>query len=127
MPWEAGAPYCGFTSGIPWLPLGEDNVTRAVASQHDDPGSLLHHTREMIAMRKAQPALTHGAVTQCEARGDLLVLERQAEGETVRLFVNLGETTCTLDGNETAGEILAAVNGAVPDELPSFAALVVKP
>ena len=127
MPWEAGAPYCGFTSGIPWLPLGEDNVTRAVETQHDDRGSLLHHTREMIAMRKAQPALTHGAVTQCEARGDLLVLERQAEGETVRLFVNLGETTCTLDGDETAGEIIAAVNGATPDELPSHAALVVKP
>jgi alpha-glucosidase len=127
MPWEAGAPYCGFTSGIPWLPLGEDNVTRAVETQHDDHGSLLHHTREMIAMRKAQPALTHGAVTQCEARGDLLVLERQAEGETVRLFVNLGETTCALDGDETAGEIIAAVNGATPDELPSHAALVVKP
>ena len=55
------------------------------------------------------------------------LIERQAEGETVRLFVNLGETTCTLDGDETAGEIIAAVNGATPDELPSHAALVVKP
>ncbi|MBO9505084.1 DUF3459 domain-containing protein [Qipengyuania flava] len=127
MPWETGAPHCGFTSGVPWLPLGEENVTRTVETQYGDRGSLLHHTREMIAMRKAHPALNHGAVTQCEARGDLLVLERQAEGETVRLFVNLGETTCTLDGDETAGEIIAAVNGATPDELPSHAALVVKP
>jgi glycosidase len=37
MPWEAG-PGGGFTSGRPWLPLGEDNLARNVAAQRGDEG-----------------------------------------------------------------------------------------
>ena len=54
-------------------------------------------------------------------------------GETVRIaglsgIASMGDQISLSHAPHTAdGEIIAAVNGATPDELPSFAALVVKP
>lgn len=49
IPWTAGAAG-GFTTGHPWLPLGD--TSRNVADQQADPGSVLHHTRRLIALKK---------------------------------------------------------------------------
>ena len=126
MPWE-DCTCGGFGSDRPWLPLGEENRARSVEAQRADASSLLHHTREMLALRKAYPALHHGAVTACEVRGDMLILERQAEGETVHGFFNLGScVTIDLAAAEAAGATISAVNGATVTKLPPFAALLVQ-
>lgn len=125
MPWLADAPDAGFGSVEPWLPVGAENAARAVDRQEGEPGSLLHHTRAMLALRKAHPALRHGAVISCEARGDALVLERAADGERLRLIANLGEEEQMLDG-QGGGDIVLAINGATPQCLPPFAALLVR-
>ncbi|WP_340586421.1 alpha-amylase family glycosyl hydrolase [Erythrobacter alti] len=125
MPWNARD--CGgFGSDSPWLPLGEENLQRAVEVQAGDEGSLLNHTRNMLALRKAHPALHHGGVSACDVRGDVLMLERRAEGQVVRVFVNLGDAEASLAPSETAGPVLAAVNGATSEMLPPFAAIVVQ-
>lgn len=49
MPWTEG-PNGGFTSGRAWLPVG-DHARDNVAAQRADPDSLLHHTRELIALK----------------------------------------------------------------------------
>ncbi|MGB3165432.1 MAG: alpha-amylase family glycosyl hydrolase, partial [Alteraurantiacibacter sp.] len=121
MPWEAGCGCGGFGSETPWLPHGEDNLARAVEAQEADAVSLLAHTRATLALRKAHPALHHGAVTACKVDGDLLTLERQAGGETVRAHINLGSGEQAIDA---AGTVIAAVNGATPSTLPPFAALL---
>ena len=126
MPWQAGCGCGGFGSDTPWLPLGEDNLARSVEAQEADPHSLLAHTRAMLALRKAHPALHHGAVTLCDVRGDMLVLERRADAETVRAFFNFGSENLALGGDEAAGTVLASINGATAETLPPFAALVVK-
>jgi alpha-glucosidase len=126
MPWLADAPDAGFGAPDPWLPVGAENAARAVDRQEADPASLLHHTRAMLALRKAHPALHHGAVTTCRAAGDLLMLEREAAGERIRVLANFGEESVMLDGADLAGEVLAAINGASARELPAFGALVVR-
>ena len=126
MPWLAEAPDAGFGSAEPWLPVGAANAERAVDVQEADPGSLLHRTRAMLALRKGHPALHHGAVTACAAEGDLLVLERAGDGERIRVVANLGEESIVLDEGRAAGEVLAAINGGRARELPGFAALVVR-
>jgi alpha-glucosidase len=50
MPWSA-ATGGGFTSGTPWLPLGDVERTN-VDRQRRDRGSLLHLTRRLIALKK---------------------------------------------------------------------------
>lgn len=125
MPWLADAADAGFGSAAPWLPVGAENAARAVDVQESDPNSLLHHTRAMLALRKAHPALMQGDVTACRAAGDLLILERAAGAERLRVVANFSEETVMLRDGQGAGEVIAAINGAAPDALPPFAALVV--
>ena len=93
IPWEDCA-CSGFGSERPWLPLGEDNRARSVEAQEGDPASLLAFTREVIALRKRHPALSHGRVAECSADGTLLTLVREGEGESggerLRCLFNLG-------------------------------------
>jgi alpha-glucosidase len=63
MPWAPGAG-AGFTApGVrPWLPVGDrDGLT--VADQRADPGSMLHLTRDLLALRRARPDLSTGTYT----------------------------------------------------------------
>ncbi|GGD84801.1 alpha-glucosidase [Tsuneonella deserti] len=125
MPWTADAADFGFGSTEPWLPLGAENAARAVDRQNADQNSLLSHTRKVLRLRKAHPALHHGTVSLCTAEGDGLTLERVADGETVRCLFNLGAGTIVLDGGND-GRVLAAVNGATAKRLPPFGALVLE-
>jgi alpha-glucosidase len=61
MPWQPGAG-AGFTApGVrPWLPVGDrDGAT--VADQQSDPASLLHLTRDLVALRRNRADLHAGA------------------------------------------------------------------
>ncbi|MCB2065635.1 MAG: DUF3459 domain-containing protein, partial [Erythrobacter sp.] len=124
MPWQPST--CGgFGSDSPWLPMGDENRLKAVAAQQDDPQSLLNHTRTMLALRRAHPALRLGAVSRCDVRGQMLVLGRRSDSECVRAFVNLGAEPVVLTPGEADGDVLCSVNGATADGLPPFGALVV--
>jgi alpha-glucosidase len=124
MPWIMEAHDHGFGSHSAWLPIGEANALRAVDAQEADPQSLLHHTRAMLALRNSRPALRYGAVTACKADGDLLILDREASGDRVRVVANFGRETIDLNDQQGAGEVLAAINGATSGMLPPFGALV---
>lgn len=126
MPWQADAKHAGFTIGEPWLPVGEDNLTRAVDRQEADKGSLLNHTRAMLALRNANPALHHGAVTRCTQVDGVFLIERQSDGQAVRCLFNLGAATLVVPSELQPGAVIAAVNGASPASLPPFAALVLE-
>jgi alpha-glucosidase len=47
MQWSAGG---GFTTGEPWLPYGD--LALNVEAQREDPGSMLHLHRALIALRR---------------------------------------------------------------------------
>jgi alpha-glucosidase len=126
MPWQAGAPEAGFTSGTPWLPLGEENLAFAVDLQNADPASLLNLTRELLAQRSRHPALRYGAVALCQAEGALLVLERAAAGERIRCLFNLSDHEIALASEHASGEAIVALNGATALSLPPFGALLLR-
>ncbi|MFW2351068.1 alpha-amylase family glycosyl hydrolase [Qipengyuania sp.] len=126
MPWEAEAAHGGFTAGEPWLPVGAENAARSVEAQEADAESLLHHTRSMIALRRANPALHHGAVKRCESVGDLFVIERTGEGQHVRCLFNLGSLEVAPPAELADGSVLAATNAATPANLPPLSALVIE-
>ncbi|MDQ3493810.1 MAG: alpha-amylase family glycosyl hydrolase [Chloroflexota bacterium] len=58
MQWR-NEPGAGFTSGEPWLRIGDSSRVN-VADQADDPGSLFSLYRRLIAERAASPALASG-------------------------------------------------------------------
>jgi alpha-glucosidase len=89
MPWDAG-PGAGFTSGRPWLPLGEGNLARSVAAQRRDPGSGLGLHRRLLRLRRAAPALAGGAYEPVVADGDVLAYLRSGDGQRYLVALNLG-------------------------------------
>ncbi|GAA5148079.1 alpha-glucosidase [Nocardioides marinquilinus] len=62
MQWDADE-HAGFTTGTPWLPANPDHVEVNVAAQREDPDSVLHHYRALIALRHDEPVVAHGDFT----------------------------------------------------------------
>jgi len=79
MQWEP-VPGAGFTTGEPWLPIG-DASTRSVAAQRGDRDSLLNLYRELLALRRAHASLREGSFRRLEAPPDVLAYERRAGDE----------------------------------------------
>jgi alpha-glucosidase len=125
MPWD-DSPGLGFTAaGVePWLPFGDPALAN-VAAQREDPGSPLHLTRDLIALRRSERDLLTGAYSEVAAADGLWVYRRgsrhlvalncgnegvaiEAQGEVVLC------TNRSRDGSPVAGQlILDAREGAV--------------
>jgi alpha-glucosidase len=97
MQWDA-SPGAGFTTGDPWLPLG-DFARVNVAAHRDDPASLLNLHRRLIALRAAEPALALGDWTPVDAEGDVLAYLRAGEGARFLVALNLGPNPARLAGD----------------------------
>jgi alpha-glucosidase len=93
MPWR-DEPGAGFTRpGVePWLPFGELTGID-VATQRDDPRSPLHLTRDLIALRRAEPELRTGAYEQLPAPDGVWAYRR---GERFAVALNLGADQATV-------------------------------
>ena len=126
MPWVSSEANAGFTSGEPWLPVGAENMPRAVDLQENDDESLLQHTRAMLQLRREHAALRLGQVSRCDEDGDLFILERTYDGQTLRCLFNLGEQEIAIDRALSKGRILAAVNGAHFQQLPPYSGMVIE-
>ncbi|TYO69346.1 DUF3459 domain-containing protein [Pseudomonas sp. CK-NBRI-02] len=59
MQWDDG-PFAGFSRVRPWLPIAADHVQVNVASLRSSPTSLLNLYHQLIAIRRAEPALALG-------------------------------------------------------------------
>jgi alpha-glucosidase len=89
MQWDDG-PGAGFTSGTPWLPLADDYRTVNVATQRDDPASLLTLYRRLLHLRRAEPALSVGAYQSIPVREDLVAFQRQEGERRLLVVLNFG-------------------------------------
>ena len=118
MPWDSHAPNAGFTAGTPWLPLSPGNIARAVSAQVGDPATLLAHTRAMLALRRAHPALRLGTVEALTVAGDVLTFTRRVADEAIACAFNIGRHRHALAAPE--GPPLLALNGADAHHLPAW-------
>jgi alpha-glucosidase len=88
MQWSADV-NAGFTEGAPWLPVADDFRQVNVEVQREDPGSMLTLHRRLIELRRRTPALCVGEYVHVHTDDDLLVYERVADAERVRVALNL--------------------------------------
>ncbi len=107
MPWS-DEPGGGFTSAAatPWLPFG-DLAACNVAAQRDDPGSVLHLVRDLIALRKRSPELTSGSYEPLPAPAGAWAWRR---GERFVVALNLADADVTVEG--AAGRVAIATDRA---------------
>ncbi len=90
MPWTDG-PGAGFTTGRPWLRLGDDTDSRNVHAQSADPDSVLACYRRLIAARAGLPSLQSGGMTLLATMHPDVVAYRRGEGAgAVVVVLNLG-------------------------------------
>lgn len=87
MPWTPG-PQMGFTDGEPWLPLAAEHRGLSVEEQAEDPDSALAFSREMIAFRKATPAMTLGEIDFVATAEPLVAFVRRHAGEEIVCVFN---------------------------------------
>jgi oligo-1,6-glucosidase/alpha-glucosidase len=92
MPWNDSA-HAGFSTVDPWLPLNADWHTRNVATQTDEPNSMLALYRSLLSLRRSHSALAIGDFTLIDSAGDVLAFERKHDDERLLVMLNFSDRT----------------------------------
>lgn len=95
MPWRDDAPYAGFSTAEPWLPVDPRHLAQAVDRQQQSPGSVLNFARACIDYRRTSNALRIGDCRFLSGPKDVLVFTRRFQGETLLCAFNLGDSDAT--------------------------------
>jgi oligo-1,6-glucosidase len=90
MQWTAG-PNGGFTTGRPWLAVNPNAAAINAQDQAARPGSVLNHTRALIAWRRGSTDLREGAYRDIDPDHEQVFAYRRGEGLLVLL--NFGRET----------------------------------
>ncbi len=88
IPWDE-TPKGGFTTGVPWLPIGRSRPGQSVEVERDDPASMLSLTHELLQLRRAEPALSRGRWSKLPVDGEVLAYARSLEGKRYVIVLNL--------------------------------------
>lgn len=127
MPWQGDAVQAGFSDAKPWLPVGEAHRAIAVDRQESDPESLLELSRELLALRRATPALRYGSCDVVLVDAERLVLRRSAGDEKIWALFNLSGSQVDWPGEVPADcAMITSVNDAAPGQLPAFGAILLR-
>ncbi|MCC5950490.1 MAG: DUF3459 domain-containing protein [Acidimicrobiia bacterium] len=145
IPWTSDADH-GWRGATPWLPFAPATEVTDVATQRDDPSSILHLYRRLIAARRASPALRSGSLslldvgarpapgdtgTGAAAHHESVVAWRRVAGDDERVvMVNFSDRPQHVDGIDGTVEVATdasleqrSFDGVVPPD----GALVVRP
>ena len=97
MQWTA-APGAGFSTGTPWIPPNPNHVWLNAATQTADPRSIYHYYRRLIALRRAQPAITSGEFGLLDAAHETVyAFRRRLGGQSIEVYANLSDTAVSLE------------------------------
>jgi alpha-amylase len=100
MSWTGDAATAGFTTGTPFRTLSANAHTHNVAAQEQDPDSLLHFYRAMLALRRARPSIATGSYRDATASGAVMQFIRELNGEQTVVLINVGadDVPTTIEG-----------------------------
>ncbi|MFJ3155716.1 MULTISPECIES: alpha,alpha-phosphotrehalase [unclassified Pseudomonas] len=97
MQWSAGA-NAGFSSGTPWIEVAANAGQINVQAQLDDPQSVLHHYRQLIALRREQGLIQHGVYRQLlPEHPQVWAYVREGQGERLLVVNNFYGSPCEVE------------------------------
>lgn len=91
IPWDP-TPTHGWVRDDNWLPWPPETVTHNVTTMTGDAGSIAHLYREMIALRKAHPALKSGSLELLDTDPDVVAWRRVDGDDVVVVAVNFADS-----------------------------------
>jgi oligo-1,6-glucosidase/alpha-glucosidase len=113
MAWDSSA-NAGFSDAEPWLPIHQDWQIRNVAAQRSDPGSMISLYRDLLRLRRSEPALSIGSLQLDQGSEHVLSYQRQHGNWLIRVLLNLSGTERQRpDGNDD-GALLLSTLGTTP-------------
>ena len=119
MVWDSTAPYGGFSTVKPWLPIKEPQRNQALDRQTGE-GSVLAHYRRMLKLRGAEQALRSGHTIYFDteepilafSRGDAFVCVFNVSPEPARFESDvIGDPVLAEDAVLSAGAVELGPNG----------------
>ena len=109
MQWK-DAPQAGFTSGTPWLKVNDNYPVINVEKEEEQPDSVLHYYRKLIALRKYgeyRELFTYGKFEPAYENADhVMAYYRILQGRRVLVAANFGTDTIELDWEVPAKKVL---------------------
>ncbi|MFU8890007.1 MAG: alpha-amylase family glycosyl hydrolase, partial [Trueperaceae bacterium] len=106
MRWDASG-HAGFTTGEPWLPVGDDAGTENVARLREDERSILTLHRRLLALRRGDPVLTRGRQRVLPVAGDVVGYLREDGERRVWVALNLGSREVEVETPGAGGGTIA--------------------
>jgi alpha-glucosidase len=88
MQWS-DAPHAGFSTAMPWLPIAPDFAMTNVSTEQADTGSTLSLYRELLRLRRQEPALHIGGYSGLPASGDIVSYVRHHGDSRFLILLNL--------------------------------------
>jgi alpha-glucosidase len=126
LPWEPG-PGHGWPTEHPWLPWPPEADARNAASERADRSSMLHLYRDLLAARRASPALRRGTMRLRDAPGDVLAYERAAGDDRRLVLVNFSEVPADVPLEEPWEVDVASAPQPDAGSLPPWGAALLRP
>jgi alpha-glucosidase len=118
MQWDATR-HGGFSNHPPWLPVAGDYRAVNVAAEASQTDALLTLYQRLIALRRAEPALSVGEFALLPSRGNVLAYVREAGDRKLLIILNLGAglESFDLSGWNTNARLLLSTDSARKDQL----------
>jgi len=89
MQWNASR-FSGFSEHEPWLPIAQSAHHENVENQRRDGTSFLSLHRQLIALRRSEPALQIGSYRMIYAREDAWLFLRELDDTRILVALNMG-------------------------------------
>jgi len=93
--WDNSA-NAGFTAGNPWLKINPNYQTVNVATEENDPNSVLNYFKKIVKFRKSEPTLIYGKYTLLDkSNPDVYAYTREFEGKKMLVLLNFKAKAAT--------------------------------
>lgn len=120
MVWQHNAPFGGFSTVEPWLPVKSAQLSAAADRQNE--GSVLQAYRNALLLRRTTPALVQGETIFLDLPEPLLALRRRTTGQSITAVFNLSPLPqrVALSGHANViGDYAAKIQGTIV-EFPAY-------
>ena len=98
MPWNSELRHAGFTEATgSWLPVFPSHIELSVDLQEKNKNSVLNKYRDFLSYRKNSPILKFGNIKVITAHSDLLIFERELDGNSIICIYNVSPTPESLE------------------------------